>query len=73
MGMTIDEATETIKGERWVACQEKYQEAMNLIETTMYKYQAMQEVLEKVWKAPSCMIDKEKCLNKIMETYRTVR
>jgi hypothetical protein len=40
---------------------------------TMHKYQKMQEVLEKVWNVPSCMLDKEECLNKIMETYRTVR
>ena len=39
MGMTIDEALETIKGERWIACQEKYIEAMNLIADTMRKYQ----------------------------------
>lgn len=48
-------------------------EALQMAKETMHKYQKMQEVLEKVWKAPSCMIDKEKCLNKIMETYRTLR
>ncbi|MBR6289330.1 MAG: hypothetical protein IKR19_08345 [Acholeplasmatales bacterium] len=40
---------------------------------TMQKFQTMQEVLEKVWNIPACMIDKAECLNKIMETYRTVR
>lgn len=43
--MTINEALETIKGERWIACQEKYQEAMNLIETTMHKYQKITEIM----------------------------
>lgn len=37
------------------------------------KYQKMQEVLDKVWNVPSCMLDEAECLNKIMETYRTVR
>ena len=39
----------------------------------MRKYQTMQEVLEKVWNVPSCMLDEAECLGKIMETYRTVR
>ena len=40
---------------------------------TMRKYQKMQEILEKVWNVPSCMLDEAECLGKIMETYRTVR
>ena len=40
---------------------------------TMRKYQKMQEVLETVWNVPSCMLDEAECLNRIMETYRTVR
>jgi hypothetical protein len=40
---------------------------------TMRKYQKMQEVLDKVWNVPSCMLDEAECLGKIMETYRTVR
>lgn len=38
-----------------------------------FKYQTMEEVLEKVWHVPSCILDEAECLNEIMETYRTVR
>ncbi|MBQ7428357.1 hypothetical protein [Butyrivibrio sp.] len=48
-------------------------EAVKTALETMRKYQTMQEVLEKVWNVPSCMLDEAECLNKIMETYRTVR
>ena len=48
-------------------------EALQMAKETMRKYQTMQEVLEKVWNVPSCMLDEAECLNKIMETYRTVR
>ena len=37
------------------------------------KYQKMLEILENVWNIPSCMIDKAECLDKIMETYKSVR
>ncbi|MBR6289201.1 MAG: hypothetical protein IKR19_07700 [Acholeplasmatales bacterium] len=43
--MTIDEALETIKGERWIACSEKYKEAMNLITDTIHKYQEIKEIV----------------------------
>ena len=43
--MSIEEALETIKGKRWIACSEKYQEAMNLIETTMCKYQKIEKII----------------------------
>ena len=43
--MTIDEALGTIKGERWIGCQEKYVEAMNLIADAMHKYQKIGEIL----------------------------
>ncbi len=39
----------------------------------MHKYQTMQEILERVWNGPACMLDEAECLNQIMETYRTVR
>ena len=45
----------------------------NTIADTMRKYKTMQEVLDKVWNVPSCMLDEAECLNEIMETYRTVR
>jgi hypothetical protein len=45
MGMSIDEALETIKSERWIGCQEKYIEAINLITDTMYKYQKIEEIV----------------------------
>lgn len=44
--MTFYEAIETIKGNKWIACSEKYQEAMNLIETTISKYQKIQEAMD---------------------------
>lgn len=44
MKMTIDEALETIKGRRWIACSEKYKEAMNLIEATIDKYQKIERI-----------------------------
>jgi ASC-1-like (ASCH) protein len=50
-----------------------FKETLQVAITTMRKYQTMQEVLEKVWNVPSCMLDEAECLNKIMETYRTVR
>lgn len=48
-------------------------ESIDVAIDTMRKYQTMQEVLEKVWNVPSCMLDEAECLCKIMETYRTVR
>lgn len=46
MKMTFDEALETIKGERWICCEEKYREAMNLITDTMHNYQKIQEIVK---------------------------
>jgi hypothetical protein len=51
----------------------KDNEAVQAVIKTIHKYQKMIEILEKVWNIPSCMIDKSECLDKIMETYRTVR
>ena len=48
-------------------------ESLDVAIETIHKYQKMLEILEKVWNIPSCMIDKAECLDKIMETYRTVR
>lgn len=45
MGMKIDEALETIKGERWILCQEKYIEAMNFITDIVNKYQKIEQIL----------------------------
>jgi len=44
--MTFYEAIETIKGNKWIACSEKYQEAMTLIETTINKYQKIKELVD---------------------------
>lgn len=44
----------------------------NLIDAAK-KYQKIQEVLERVWNIPSHLINKEECLDRIMETYREVR
>ena len=46
MGMTIGEAIATIKGEKWVCCQEKYIEAINFMENVMRKFQKIQEVMD---------------------------
>lgn len=82
MGMTIEQKIKTllelyhyIKGDTHF-CGYNEETATQSLETaieTMRKYQKMQEVLEKVWNIPSCMIDKAECLDRIMETYRTVR
>ena len=77
MGMKIDESLEWLisRKEHYEMddnCQELAQ-ALDTAINTMRKYQTMQEVLEKVWNIPSCMLDEAECLNKIMETYRTVR
>jgi len=71
MGMTIDKAIEFFDGLEGHTPQAK--DARNVAIDTMRKYQTMQEVLEKVWNVPSCMLDEAECLNKIMEIYRTVR
>ena len=59
----------------WMTDPEKTQICQSLHVTiyTMRKYQTMQAVLEKVWDVPACMLDKAECLDKIMETYKTVR
>ena len=71
--ITIDKTIEIFEGIKKGICPwypELYcDKAINI----MRKYQKMQEILEKVWNIPSCMIDKAECLDKIMETYRTVR
>lgn len=82
MGMTIEQKIKTllelyhyIKGDTHF-CGYNEETATQSLETaidTMRKYQKMQEILEKVWNIPSCMIDKAECLDRIMETYRTVR
>lgn len=46
MGMSIEEAIATIKGEKWIGCQEKHTEAINLMENTMRKYQKIQDLIE---------------------------
>lgn len=53
--------------------EDTYADFYKEISETMRKYQTMQEILEKVWNVPSCMLDEAECLNQIMETYRTVR
>lgn len=52
---------------------EKCKPSLDMAIDTMRKYQTMQAVLEKVWDVPACMLDKAECLDKIMETYKTVR
>ena len=71
MGMTIDKTIEFFNGLECHTPQAK--DARDVAIDTMRKYQTMQKVLEKVWNVPSCMLDEAECLNKIMETYRTVR
>ena len=83
MGMTIDDAIEYNKNlKMYMEISDKHDEykfleenhiALEMAIETMHKYQTMQKVLEKVWNVPSCMLDEAECLNKIMETYRTVR
>ena len=72
MGMTIEKAIEIINHYLDYP-KEEVRKALLLAISTMRKYQTMQEVLEKVWNVPSCMLDEAECLCKIMETYRTVR
>lgn len=77
MGMPIDESLEWLISrkehyELYGNCQELAQ-ALDVAIETMHRYQTMQEVLEKVWNVPSCMLDEAECLDEIMETYRTVR
>ena len=80
MGMTIDDAIRELQSQKryyqdfWGADANDYVvEMFDVAIDTMRKYQTMQEVLEKVWNVPSCMLDEAECLNEIMETYRTVR
>ena len=78
MGMTIDEAIRRIDEHNYIHQYKEPRavyitEAFDVAVEAMRKYQKMQEILEKVWNIPSCMIDKAECLDKIMETYRTVR
>lgn len=89
MGMTIDETIYCMQSylpsEEYTHCTEckyygcntnrtcKSNEAHQKAIEIMHKYQTMQEVLERVWNVPSCMLDEAECLNKIMETYRIVR
>lgn len=71
MGMTIDDIIQSLIAMKSVVGVNQF--TINEAIDTMRKYQTMQEVLEKVWNVPSCMLDEAECLNKIMETYRTVR
>lgn len=43
----IDEAIATIKDEKWICCQEKYIEALNLMENIMHKFQKIEEIVTK--------------------------
>lgn len=72
MEMTIDEAIRYYEDKNVVLTEEEAL-ANTIAIKTMRKYQTMQEVLEKVWNVPACMLDESECLNQIMETYRTVR
>ncbi len=71
MEKTIEKAIEWYEGLECYTPQAK--DAKDVAIDTMRKYQKMQEILEKVWNIPSCMIDKAECLDRIIETYRTVR
>lgn len=78
--MTIEEkAIKTLNeiiDEGWLISDMEKCDAIDACEFAIdriHKYQKIQEVLEKVWNVPSCMLDEADCLNKIMETYRTVR
>ena len=81
MGMTIDEKDIEVLSDILVGFEQGYhiapsKERIAVLHKTldiMRKYQKIQEVLEKVWNVSSCMLDEAECLNKIMETYRTVR
>jgi hypothetical protein len=74
MGMTIDLAIEELESTKdYPASDPASDEALDFAIEIMRKYQTMQEVLDKVWNVPSCMLDEAECLSKIMETYRTVR
>lgn len=72
MEMSIEEAIRYYEDKNVVLTEEEALANTIAIET-MRKYQKMQEILEKVWNVPSCMLDEAECLNNIMETYRTVR
>lgn len=87
MGLTIDDAIKDIE----LTCEylknigvldnpanETCKPSLDMAKDIMKKYKTMQKVLEKVWNASSCMLDKTstfnlECLNEIMETYRTIR
>ena len=45
MKMTINEALDTIKGNRRIDCSEKYHGAMEVIENAISKYQKIQEIV----------------------------
>lgn len=80
MGMTIEDHIEVLKSYNhgFTGCAGNLQDSIDAAIDTMRKYQRIQEVLEKVWNASSCTLNKTptfnlECLIEIMETYRTVR
>lgn len=72
MRMSIDEAINTM--EYYDKCHIITQrQAREKAVGVMQKYQKIQKVLERIWNIPSHLINKEECLDRIMETYREVR
>ena len=75
MVMTIDKTIEELKAYHhgFTGYAGDFKQTIDNAIEMAEKYKKIEKVLERIWNIPAHLINKEKCLDRIMETYREVR